>query len=699
MYRPAPLSGTMNASRHDALRRWCVPCHPWQTRARALLCLVVAVVSIARADTPASRLLPHPAPAGAPLSGGPTADVPDFQDQILPLFYHRCFSCHSEKQDKPKGDLRLDSAEGLQESGVVIPGKPDESELFHRVSLPHDDADLMPRIKGGGTPLTDSEQALLRRWIAGGAPLGGWIKFNHREPPTEFTALPLTRDDVPRLTQTLDDLVAAYHGGKGTSLNPLVSDETFLRRVYLDVIGRIPSPTERQHFLEQPSLRKRAELIDSLLQSEGYVSHTFNWKADQLRLLSKAIPGQPGWLYDDWVKDSVRSRQPYDDFVRQLITASGYLWENGAAGFYVRDLGMPLDHLSNLSRVFLGTRIECAQCHDHPLEPVTQKDFYQLAAFTYGVSNLASSSGFSTDNVRVWKELQVMLDSMQASESLRDSVSRTTSYLKRLTRDTPAQLKFPEDYASRSARGQLVHARTLFGDEAPVVTGSPRAALAEWLVSPRNPRFTRNIVNRLWKRVIGVGLVEPVDSFTAVTHPALPSVLDFLTESMARLGYDERSLLAVILNSRLYQSETVRQDLEPGTVFSLQGPLLRRLSAEQIWDPLLVLIVPDLDARRSRVRHDQSLLGRERLEQLTQMSAAEMLSRAQTELEQRQSYRAYQLRAAEQLAAIKACEQRGDHAEAARLRTAHDDERRRIDEARKAAMMGNSYSDPETDPR
>ncbi len=269
---------------------------------------------------------------------GAAAESPDFQHDILPLLYHRCFSCHSEKKDQPRGDLRLDSAQGIHDSGVIVAGKPDESELLARVSLPHSDTDLMPPLKGGGQPLSDSERALLRRWIADGAKTGEWVKFDHREPAMTVGDAPLSRADVPHLARRVDELVQQSNADKGTTMNAATTDNAFLRRVYLDVVGRIPSLSESRRFLDSTAADKRAKLIDELLNSEGYVSHTFNWKADQLRLVTnRVIAGQPAWMYDEWVKESIRSKMPYDEYVRRLVTASGYLWENGAMGFYLRD--------------------------------------------------------------------------------------------------------------------------------------------------------------------------------------------------------------------------------------------------------------------------------------------------------------------------------------------------------------------------
>jgi len=622
------------------------------------------------------------------------AESPDFQHDILPLLYHRCFSCHSEKKDQPKGELRLDSAAGIHDSGVIVAGKPDESELLTRVSLPHADTDHMPPLKGGGQPLSDSEQALMRRWIADGAKTGEWVRFDHRQPVMMVSGVPLSRADVPDLALRVDELVQQSHADKGTTLNATITDNVFLRRVYLDVMGRIPSLAESRRFLDNPAADKRAQLIDELLNSEGYVSHTFNWKADQLRLVTnRVIAGQPAWMYDEWVKESIRAKMPYDEFVRRLVTASGYLWENGAMGFYLRDQGMPLDHMSNLARIFLGTRIECAQCHDHPFEPITQKDFYQLAAFTSGVST------YGTDNVEHWRELQSQLNMMNAPRNLYDSVSGTVAILKRRTKDTSHQLKFPDSYVSDpAARGTVVDARTPFGDDPPVTVENRRAVFADWLISSRNPRFALNIANRLWKRVIGLGLIEPVDSLSAINHVEHAALTDFLTQTIVRLGFDERAFLAVLLNTRLYQSESVREEPEPGASFHLRGPRLRRLSAEQAWDSLLVLLVEGLDDRKP-MKADRGALGREQVTQLSKMSAVGLMDRAKLMLEYRTEQRQQSFQSADRKDAIQQAKETGDFAAVRRLENEQIESDAKINLLRDSLQMSRQAAPKETDPR
>jgi len=633
-----------------------------------------------------------------PAAGLQGADqaTPHFERDILPLFYARCFSCHSGKKDEPAAGMRLDTAAGIRDAGVVVPGKPDESELLARVSLPLDDEHFMPPLKGGGQPLSDAERDLLCRWIAAGAPMDGWAAFEHRQPPLEFSASALTRADVPSLTRRVDALVDEWHAAAGTQLNPPVDDLTFVRRVYLGVAGRIPAVSETRRFLADSSPDKRARLIDTLLDGPGYVSHTFNWKADLLRLNGNSIAGAPGWMYDEWVKESIRTGMPYDEFVRRLVTSSGYLWENGAVGFYLRDLGMPLDHTSNMARVFLGTRLECAQCHDHPLEPVTQQDFYQLSAYTFGVSNLCSEAGYSPDNVKHWKALQTKLAETGAGDDVRQAASRTVAVLKRLTKDTPKELVYPPDHARETARGTKAGTRTPFGDEAPADLGDRRTALAAWMTSPRNPRFSRNIANRLWKRVMGIGLVEPVDSLSPLTRPAQPGLFDYLGETMARLGFDERAFLAVVLNSKVYQSEADDAAPAPGQPPPLRGPVVRRRSAEQVWDSVLTLLVPDLDDRQRPSDHAWE---REEYVRLTSMGPDELLERSRVMAAFYCDRRANDVRRNQLRVDLEAARRKGDRDQQQRLEAELAAATQELAQLKVAARVAPETTATESDPR
>ncbi|WP_075088873.1 DUF1549 domain-containing protein [Verrucomicrobium spinosum] len=163
-----------------------------------------------------------------------------------------------------------------------------------------------------------------------------------------------------------------------------------MRRIYLDVVGRIPTKAEAVAFLESKDATKRQKLIDQLLNSDGYVQHAFNFWADVLRVKNGIAPGgqgrEAGAAYIQWLKESLRDNKPYDRMVRELLTADGATYEDGAMGFYMRDLGMPLDNMAVTTQVFLGTQMVCAQCHNHPFDKWSQMDYYQMAAHSNGMA-------------------------------------------------------------------------------------------------------------------------------------------------------------------------------------------------------------------------------------------------------------------------------------------------------------------------
>ncbi len=216
-------------------------------------------------------------------------------------------------------------------------------------------------------------------------PDSGSAKTTNREDTSSVNSVAL--ENIKRISNEIDRLINDQLESTQQPNHPRTSDEVFLRRVYLDIAGRIPTIQEATRFLESSSEGKRSELIDQLLDSYGYVSRQFNFFADLLRVQSRArnVNGQP---YIDFIKDSLSENKPYDQFVRELLCASGPMIEkgNGATGYYLRDLGMPEDNMSNTIRIFLGTRLECAQCHDHPFDKWTQRQYFEMVAFTGGMT-------------------------------------------------------------------------------------------------------------------------------------------------------------------------------------------------------------------------------------------------------------------------------------------------------------------------
>ena len=399
-----------------------------------------------------------------------------------------------------------------------------------------------------------------------------------------------TADEISAAKQ-IDKLIADKLEEHEIRPLPRASDEVFLRRAYLDIAGRIPTFEEAAVFLNDSSLDKRRRLVDELLDSPAYVSNYLNYWTDILRVRDKLTKNSPGVLYRDWVRKSLMKNMPYDQFVRELISARGYMWENPAAGFYIRDKNMPLEHLANAAQVFLGTQLQCAQCHDHPFDEWTQLDFYRLAAFTYGIE---------TDQKPISAKKFGGKFKAVTGESWYGFVKGYTTPLSSRARFKPdAELRLPDDYQYADANPfDVVRPKTIFGDVAEFKVGEdPSYAFANWLTSPRNPRFSLVIANRLWSKVMGAGIFEPIDDLSSAGDPSNKALLDFLTQKMKDYQYDMKRFLRLVYYTDAYQREAYAGELQPGEKYYFQGPVYRRMTAEQAWDSLMTLIVPNIDQR------------------------------------------------------------------------------------------------------
>ena len=377
--------------------------------------------------------------------------------------------------------------------------------------------------------------------------------------------------------------------------NAPASDEVIVRRLYLDIIGRIPTQDEVRAFNESADPAKRSRLIDQLLASDGYVSHWYNWWSDILRVQTGGRD-ESGTAYAEWIKKSLKANVPYDQFVKEMITAKGFVWDNGAVGYYVRDAGMPLDNMSNTAQIFLGTRLVCAQCHNHPFDKWTQKDYYQMAAYTYGVDAEINPRSvyrrLAEQEMKAGRRLEQ--DEQRSMNRLIDDILEPLKYG---VQETERGIKLPGDYKYDDAKpGDYVKAKTIFGDKASA-SRDPRGHYAEWLTSSENPRFSMVIANRLWKRTMGMGLIEPVDDYKDETSASNPMLMKFLADQMVQMKFDTKRMLRTIYNSRTWQREATRSEVPEDQPYYFQGPLLRRMTAEQIWDSLCALTIPNPDQR------------------------------------------------------------------------------------------------------
>lgn len=411
--------------------------------------------------------------------------------------------------------------------------------------------------------------------------------------------------DTTSASKQIDVLVSQGLAKQKLAPNKPVSDAVFLRRVYLDVIGRIPTQQESLTYLNAKEPNKRAVLIDKLLASDGYVYNFYNFWADILRAQSQGIgDSSAAQQYLNYIRQSLHDNKPYDQFVRELVGAEGTIFKTGAIGYYMRDRGMNLDNLSTTVRIFLGTRVECAQCHNHPFDKWTEMDFYKMAAFTSTING----TNYRSKNLEEVQK-KVREDKTTDAES-RDMMRRALTDAFRPLQSTEViqgkggTIRLPDTYAYGDAKPkEVVKASVMFGKPVPVAKDSNVVnEYAHWMTSPENPRFSTVIANRLWKKVFGVGLIEPVDEMLDSTVASNPELMKFLERQMKALKYDMKAYLRMVLNSRSYQRESTKEDLQPGTPYYFQGPVFRRMSAEQTWDSVVALVNPNPDERNWTLR-------------------------------------------------------------------------------------------------
>lgn len=317
---------------------------------------------------------------------------------------------------------------------------------------------------------------------------------------------------------------------------PRCADATFLRRVSLDLTGTLPAPEQVIAFLQDTNPRKRTILIDQLLAAPKFVDYrTLLW-GRLLRISSRGLGEPAARVFHDWLRTQVARNAPLDQVVRELVTADGDSRRYGPASFSRIPVD-PRQHAEYVSQLFLGARLRCANCHNHPLDRWTQDDYHGLAA--------------------VFASLE------------RGAVVRL------------------------GPKGEVIHPRSgepaiprLPGERFLEAAGDQRRALVTWLTDPANPYFARAIVNRLWKEMMGRGLVEPVDDLRATNPATHPQLLDRLAQDFVQGGYDVRRTLRLIANSAAYQRAAPRTPANGGLDRFYAYALTKPLEAEVLADAL-----------------------------------------------------------------------------------------------------------------
>jgi len=401
------------------------------------------------------------------------------------------------------------------------------------------------------------------------------------------------RASVESAADQIDQILQKTWTEKEVKARPSLKDEQYLRRIYLQVGGRIPSLEEASAFILSKSKEKRAELLDKLLESPDYVSHFYNYWADVLRLCERPQAQLVLDPYMSYVKEKIAENKPYDKWVHEMLTATGKVWENPAVGFQLRDDGMPLPYVDNTVRVFLGKQIGCAQCHDHPFDSWTQKQFYELAAFTAGTRTKASGSDLGLKkNANPVGDLLKEARSKVPDGKLKTPIQTVLVANRFDVKFDNRELKLPHDYAYEDSKpNEVVKPKVLWGN---IPSGSKgdnrREQFAAWVTSREDRQFARNIANRMWKKMMGRGVVEPIDDFRPDNPPSNPELLEHLTDEVLRLDFDLREFVRIIATTKAYQRLAVVHDETTLDPYYFEAPVLHRMTSEQLWDSLLTLI-------------------------------------------------------------------------------------------------------------
>ncbi|MEC8044565.1 MAG: DUF1549 domain-containing protein [Verrucomicrobiota bacterium] len=432
----------------------------------------------------------------------------------------------------------------------------------------------------------------------------------------------LSKQEFEVEVDTINKILESTYQKHEVRVPEKLDDALFVRRLYIKAAGRIPTHDELSSYLSSSSKGKKNQLINDLVNSSAFDSQMFNWWADLLRLKTRMRGGNQigaGQLYVHWVKEQVGKNIPFDEMAYNLVTAEGYPWEDGAVGYYLRDAGMPLDNMSNTTQIFLGTQMVCAQCHNHPFDRWTQMEYYQMASYTYGINS--SKGGDIQSKIKKYfekqtkglssKDKQKKATSKEA-QALRRSVQEMLRPLRYGATHTNRKLTLPHDYQYADAKPKSeVSASPIFDNAISQKDGESKVhAYGEWLTTPENPRFTKVIANRIWKKVFGRGLVEPIDDWRDDTVASIPELLDHLGQLMVRVDYDLREFQRVLFQVKAFENASPAFIPNIETPYFFEAPLLERMSAEQIWDSLVALSIPEADDRKQNSKTIENRLSR-----------------------------------------------------------------------------------------
>jgi hypothetical protein len=382
------------------------------------------------------------------------------------------------------------------------------------------------------------------------------VRFLSQQVPVRLTLVPARPDfrwsPVPRRNYIDEHIFGKL---KVLRLNPsgLCTDEVFVRRAYLDLLGLLPRADEAIAFAADSRRDKRARLVERLLERPEFADFWGLKWADLLRNEAHSLDQKGVQNFHHWIRESVASNMPLDEFARQLLDGVGSTYSSPASNYY-RPNRDPATRAKAVAQVFLGTRLQCAECHNHPFDRWTQDDYYSWAGLfaRVGYKVIENKREIGSDK-HEWKGEQVV-------------------------------------FASRD--GQVTNPRTgraaqprFLGDRAKTVPGDdPLLEAARWVTSAENPLFARVQANRIWYHLMGRGLVDPIDDFRATNLPSHPALLDALAADLVRHKFDLRAMIRLIMDSRAYQLASEPNETNQADEVNYSHALVRRLGAEQMLD-------------------------------------------------------------------------------------------------------------------
>lgn len=415
-----------------------------------------------------------------------------------------------------------------------------------------------------------------------------------------------------------------YIAAKVTPLKR-IDEDTFVRRAYLTIIGRNPTYEEYQMYAKATDANKRQGLIQFLMNHPGHVSHMFNFWAESLRLRDRLsnINNFSGGPYIDYIKDSIAANKPYTKFVSDLLTATGSYYDNPATGYFYRDLGMPLDNLIATGKVFMGTDIGCAQCHDDPFQDFTQMQFYKMAAMFNQVELRGRGKDKDPAIAARQKALREEVDALikadpMKNRGLNNQINNFVAAMRaNLEIEEKRELKLPHDYNYKDAKPfDTVVPAVLSGKTEIKNKDDMRKDVVAWLVNPEHPTFTKNIVNRYWKWAFGRYIIDDYDNIHD-DEKLNGELMNVLAKIMMQVNYDNKQFMYVLFNTKLFQRELYDGAYSNTERFIFIGPVKQRLTAEQMWDSVVSIAIDRPDTFKLSFQDEYVRVMRYSIEDLT----------------------------------------------------------------------------------